>query len=293
MNLKEAIQDYLLNSKITKSKGTYNYEKQHLKTLYYYFKNKDILFTNQLTKDVITDYIFFLKENNKNQTINKKLNLLKMVFKYHDLKNDYLLKLNKLKETNKRYDLINQNDLKVLFRYLNHLNELDPIELTEKVIVYLLFETGIRRNELLNIEIKNIDLNMNKILLTKTKTQNERIVFFTRNIKKLLIDYLNFGYERKYLLFNYRTNKKFTSDNITRLFQKIIRETGLKKITPHMLRHTFATIYIENGGDLNTLQQILGHTNLKTTQIYLHLSIKHHKNNYDQHFSNVYDQLNN
>ena len=80
--------------------------------------------------------------------------------------------------------------------------------------------------------------------------------------------YLQFECDRKYLLFNYRTNKKYNGDNLRRLFEKIKRITGINKLYPHMLRHTFSTYYLEAGGSITTLQHILGHKNLKTTEIY-------------------------
>lgn len=292
MLLKDAVKRYLKNSLFVKSEGTFKYEKQHLNSILKYFKSKHIFYVNEITELVIDDYILSLKNSNcSNKTINKKINLLKNVFKYNNLNNGYLLNFSKLKETNNRYDILTTQDLKLLFNYVDSLDDSNSIELTEKLIVYLLFETGVRRNELLNIEIENINFSLNTILLTKTKTNTDRIVFFTNKLKNIIINYLKFGYHRKYLLYNFRINKHFNDNHIRRLFEKIKRETGIKKISPHMLRHTFATLFLENGGHLTTLQQILGHKDLKTTQIYLHLSIKYHKENYDHNFSTIYDKL--
>lgn len=292
MLLKKAINEYLKNSKLIKSNGTYEFEKQHLKNLLKYFNINNIENSSQINEKVINDYVLNNKKNQiTNKTINKKINLLKRVFIFNKLDCRYLIDFKKLKQTNKRYDILTKDNLKRLLEYLKTMSNENIIELTEKIIIYLLFETGIRRNELLYIEINNIDLENNIILLTETKTKNERLVFITNNLKNLLLKYLQFECDRKYLIFNYRTNKKYNGDNLRRLFEKIKRITGIKKLYPHMLRHTFATYYLEAGGSLTTLQHILGHKNLKTTEIYLHMSITYHKKNYDQYFNNIYNNL--
>ncbi len=292
MLLELAIKKYLKNSKLIKSIGTYDYEKGHLNYLIKYFYSKNLNELEDLTENVINELIVNMRNDNcKNITINKRIKLLKSVFVYNNYHNDYLLKFKKLKETKKRFDLLKENDLKKLLEYLDTLDESNPILLTEKIIIYLFFETGIRRNEILNIKISNICLDEQFILLTETKTKDERVIYFTPRLFKLLSKYLDINNDHIYLLWNYRTNKRFTGDNLRRLFEKIKRETKIVKLHPHMLRHTFATYYLERGGNLTTLQSVLGHNNLKTTEIYLHMSIKHHKKNYEDNFTGIYNDL--
>lgn len=290
MKIKNAATNYLDHSKLTKSAPTLNYEYKHLRTIISYFEIKGIEEVKDITKKHINDMLVHFKEKNKcaNITLNKKLNLLKRVFKFNELENDYLLNFKKLKQTKKRFDLVNQEDLKDILDYLKTYNDLDSVQLTEKLIIYLLLDTGVRQNELLNIEISNIDFNNNLILLTTTKTKIERIVFFTDFTYDLLKRYIELQPKRKYLFWNYRTNKYYTSDNIRTHFNKIKKEFGLQKFHPHMLRHTFATFFLENGGSLVSLQQLLGHTSLKTTEIYLHMSFKHLQNDYQKHMNKIY-----
>ena len=291
MLLKKAINEYLKNSKLIKKNGTYEYEKKHLNTIIKYFDNINVKITSQLNKQVINNMLIFFKEKNccVNKTLNKKINLLKRVLIFNNVNNDYILNFVKLKENKKRFDLVNENDLKKILNYLNLKNDdNDPIILTEKIIIYLLLDTGIRRNELLNIEINNINFDNNYLLLKVTKTDVDRIVFFTCFTKNLLLKYSKMLPERKNLLWNYKVNKQFNDDHIRLLFKKIKKECNIEKLHPHMLRHTFATMFLENGGSLVSLQRLLGHSSLKTTEIYLHMSFKYLKKDYEQHSHKLY-----
>lgn len=290
MLIKDAIMNFLKHSELVKNKNTFNYECKHLKSLLTYFDMKGVVNIEHVNEFIVNDLILFFRNNNQcqNITINKKVNLLKRVFVFNDITNDYLLSFIKLKEVKKRFDLVNERDLKQVLNYIFNFSDFDYVELTEKLLIFLLLDTGIRRNELLHIEISNIDFSNNMILLNTTKTQTERIVFFTHFTFELLQKYIKINPVRKYLFWNYRTNKYFTEDNLRSLFNRIKEKFNLDKFHPHMLRHTFATLFLENGGSLVSLQRLLGHASLKTTEIYLHMSFKHLKNDYESHSHNLY-----
>ncbi|QVK17349.1 site-specific integrase [Mycoplasmatota bacterium] len=290
MLLENAVTNYLLHSELVKSINTYKYECKHLKPMLNYFKMKGVVLIEDIDDLAINQMILYFKNHNncKNITLNKKINLLKRVFYFNNINNDYLFNLEKLKEDKKRFDLVKESDLRKIITFMLRFNDDNPVELSEKLIIFLLLDTGVRNNELLNIEINNIDFDNNMILLTKTKTKQERIVFFTHLTKELMIKYISLLPERKYLLWNYRTYKYYNYDNIRSLFNRIKEYCKIEKFHPHMLRHTFATLFLESGGSLVSLQQLLGHTSLKTTEIYLHMSFKHLKNDYEKHSHNLY-----
>lgn len=251
-----------------------------------YFNQANVFECDEITENIVIDFMIYFKDKgNVNKTINKKVNLLKRVLKFNGFKNEYLNDYKKLKETKKRFDILNEKDLKKLLNYLNELPNDNLITLSEKLIILTFLDTGVRANELLHLEIDNINLDENQILLTQTKTSTERIVFFTHLTKELLKKYIKELPDRKYLFWNYRINKKYSYDNIRDLFKRIKIKLNLKKFHPHMLRHTMATLYIESGGKIEYLQQILGHTSLKTTEIYLHMSIKNTKKDYFKNFN--------
>lgn len=140
--------------------------------------------------------------------------------------------------------------------------------LRDKLIIRIFLDTGIRSKELLNIRVSDIDFERRVIRIRETKNGEERVVFFTAETENLLRKYLN----RKKL----KEDDRIFSISYQALY-KIIRRigirAGIKGLRPHILRHTFATTAIRRGVPLPALQRILGHRDIKTTQIYTHLAV--------------------
>lgn len=142
-------------------------------------------------------------------------------------------------------------------------------------LIALMLDCGLRRNEALELEIDNIHITQG-IIKVLGKGQKERIVPIGLYTKKLLIKYLNGfrptpEYETKRLFLD-RYMKPLTENGVKLLFNRIKAKTGITRLHPHILRHTFATKYIMNGGDIISLQQILGHTSLDMVKKYSHLA---------------------
>lgn len=149
----------------------------------------------------------------------------------------------------------------------------------------LMVDCGLRRNEALELECSNIHISQG-IIKVLGKGQKERIVPIGLYTKKLLNTYIT-GYKPTPIyeterLFLDRYLKPLTENGVKELFNRVKRKTGITKPHPHILRHTFATKYIMNGGDIISLQQILGHTSLEMVKKYSHLASSylmraHHK----------------
>lgn len=155
------------------------------------------------------------------------------------------------------------------FLSINELNQIinsyNLLTDTEILVFELLYETGIRVSELINIKIKDIDIS-NKQILVHGKGNKERTVFFTNYV----ITYINMSKGKIYLLEN--NGKQLTRDKINYLLKNIAIKCRLdKNLTPHMLRHTFATHLITNGISSNDVKLLLGHENLNTTSKYTHI----------------------
>ena len=149
--------------------------------------------------------------------------------------------------------------------------------LRNSLILELLYSTGIRVSEITDIKISDIDLYGNKIKIIG-KGNKERYVLYGEVCKSLLEDYINISRKEldkennEYLILN-KNGKKITTRGIEKIIEKIIKESSLKfKISPHTIRHTFATHLLDGGSDLKIVQELLGHENLSTTAIYTHLS---------------------
>ena len=120
--------------------------------------------------------------------------------------------------------------------------------------------------------MQNIDFNTNSILVTTTKTKKDRIVFFTDKTAELLIDYITKFYLTQYIIINFKTRAVLNKHAVMCICRRLKNVIKLKQsITHHKWRHTFATNFLKQGGDIESLRLILGHAKLSTTQRYLHL----------------------
>jgi len=285
----ELINQYQLYSKDYKSSETVRYQESHARSWRKFLKTYNINHPSELNDKAIVLYMRYLKKTCQNITINKRILFIKQVFNHFGIDNKDLLKTQKLRQNRLSYDIIHESELKLLLNYANKIDTSKPYELTKKLIIFLLLDTGMRQSELLNIEIKNINFNENSIYLTRTKTRLARTVFFTKMTKDMLLKYIDIDPERKYLLWNYISYTRYTYRHLEWLMKKVKDDLGLKKLNARMFRHTMATALAENGCDIYTIQKLLGHTNIKTTEIYLHMSLKKTKSDYERY--NLVDHI--
>ena len=224
-------------------------------------------------------YLMYLKEEKKdsNSSIDRKLSALRGFYKY--LANEKVVKTNV-------FSLVNgpkrEKKLPRYFEY-NELEELfnvpddTPLGQRDLLLLELLYATGVRVSELTNIKIKDIDLSSKSILILG-KGNKERIVTYGDYCEEILKRYLNDGYlllnmqNSEYLFLN-KNGGKLTERGVRYILDQIIKQTSLNKnISPHMIRHSFATHLLNEGCDLTTVQKLLGHESIKATQIYTHVT---------------------
>ncbi|GIN83711.1 tyrosine recombinase XerC [Heyndrickxia sporothermodurans] len=180
-----------------------------------------------------------------------------------------------------------EEEMEKLFQVCSGETYLDVRNLT---LLEILYATGIRVSECANIKVKDIDLEFDTILV-KGKGKKERIVLFGNYANVALKDYINKSrpmlmknaLNHEYLFVNFRGNP-LTERGIRHILSDIISKAALTgKMHPHMLRHTFATHLLNNGADLRTVQELLGHENLSTTQIYTHVTKEQLRKTYLSH----------
>ena len=162
----------------------------------------------------------------------------------------------------------------------------NSIEERDRLIIELLYATGLRVSELVNIKIKDIDMN-NKTIKVLGKGSKERIVLYNNHTKDALSKYLSNGYHElnkknnNYLILN-KNGDKLSDRYVRNIINKLVRKAGLNiKISPHTIRHTFATDMLEEGADLVTVKELLGHESLNTTSIYTHITNEQIKKTYN------------
>ncbi len=160
----------------------------------------------------------------------------------------------------------------------------DFLSLRDRAIMELLYSTGIRVNELASLNTRDVDF-VNEEIKVLGKGSKERIVpsgETALNILRGYIKELN-KIQPEGMLFINKNKTRLTSRSIARILKKYAGKAGIeKKATPHTLRHSFATHLLDRGAGLRDVQEMLGHANLSTTQIYTHLSISKLKKEYDK-----------
>ena len=242
---------------------------------------------NSIAYNDIRTYINYLYEMDYNsKTISRYISALRSFFKY--------LKVHKIIENNPMLLIENPKLDKKLPKYLNFeeterlLNifpKNDPVGIRNTLILELLYSTGIRVSELINIKVKDISLSDKYIKITG-KGNKERIVYFGDICYELIKLYLKTSYNYfnvnnlEYLIIS-KTGKKMNDRKVREIIDIASSKANIKmKISPHTLRHTFATHMLNHGADLRSVQELLGHENLSTTQIYTHLTNEKIRNIY-------------
>lgn len=148
----------------------------------------------------------------------------------------------------------------------------DILEIRNKIICLLMVDCGLRRGELTKIQKRDVNL-LNRTLLVHGKGNKERVVPLGVLTYQEIKQYISITSENlsKFLLLKNNGNS-ITDNTIKMLFQKLKKETGITRLYPHLLRHTYATNYILDGGDIETLRILLGHSSITMTQKYVHVA---------------------
>jgi len=221
-----------------------------------------------------------------NRTISRKISVLKSFFKYLYRKNEIgsnpAASLNFPKMPIRLPEFVSQEDINKLLDNDGR-GELSVIE---KAIIELFYGTGIRLSELINLKFVNVDF-LRKTIQVIGKGSKTRIIPFGSKAEKALKNYLRIrdivNIDKLDLMFVSKRGKKYYPMEINRLIKRnLSKVTELKKKSPHILRHTFATHLLERGADIRAIKDLLGHENLSTTQIYTHVNPEKLKKVYKQ-----------
>ena len=138
----------------------------------------------------------------------------------------------------------------------------------------LIYSAGLRRSELLDLKIFDINSERMLININGAKGKKDRISLLSENTLRILREYYK-EYKPKEYLFEGAKGGKYSPTSVAKVLKNAANKAGIKKtITPHMLRHSFATHLLEQGTDLRYIQELLGHSSSKTTEIYTHVSKK-------------------
>ena len=285
--------DMLINSFLDYLKYERNYSnntiigyQNHLDIFIEYLSNKGINNINSVSYNIIRNYINFLYEKKYNsKSICNHISSLRSFFKY--LKNNDYVSSNPMtlienpKLEKKLPKFLFYEDIE---KILSIPDLKTYVGVRNALILEMLYVTGIRVSELINIKISDIDFTNCKIKILG-KGNKERLVMYGNRCKLLLDKYLeirkNFLKDNNEYLFLGVKGKKINDRVIRSIINELSVKAGINlKISPHTFRHTFATHMLNEGADLRSVQELLGHENLSTTTIYTHVTNERLRNVY-------------
>lgn len=269
MNLKELHRQFLEYLEIEKGRSLKTVE-NYDRYLRVFLRETKISNPKDITDDLVRKFRMFLNRKNLDKkTQNYYLIALRVFLKYLAKRGIETLapeRIDLAKVPQRELDLITGNELE---RLLLAPKENDIKSLRDKAILELLFSTGLRVSELCSLDREHIENAESGEFSVRGKGGKIRVVFISDTAKRAVKDYLDKRTDTGDKLFN------LTQRSIERIVKYYAIKAGIsKKVTPHVLRHAFATDLLGSGADLRSVQALLGHSNITTTQIYTHITDK-------------------
>ena len=273
-----ALDKFLINQEVIgNTQETIEYYKKRIGYFVSFIEDKDV---NDITMEDYNLYAIYLKNkisskgtNLSSATIKTTLNATKIFLKYAFdnklMKEDIYTHIKPYKQVKKAIVVLSNEEIEKL---LKSQNEFTIIGLRNLLAISLMLDAGLRVSEVVNLNMEDVNKELG-VIKVFGKGQKERLVPLTDSIKKYYDRYVfltsNFGGA---LFKDITTGERLTASGISQILRRIKKEKGFTKLHPHYLRHTFATLFLVNGGDPIHLQLILGHTTLYMTEQYLHLA---------------------
>ena len=272
---------YLHNMKNTSDNTEMSYRRDLFK-VQVFMENRGIGDVKDITSDDLKAYVDSMEEQKfAAATISRNIASLKAF--YHYLVKEEIVSLDiaedlKAPKIEKKIpEILTMDEVN---RLLNQPKGDSPKEIRDKAMLELLYATGIRVSELISLKVSDVNLKMGFILCKDSN--KERIIPFGREAKNALIKYLGktreemLGNNESDVLFSNCSGQVMSRQGFWKLIKYYAKKADIKsEITPHTLRHSFAAHLVENGADLRSVQEMLGHSDISTTQIYANMNHNH------------------
>ena len=235
----------------------------------------------------IEEYITELHKKYKQKTVKRKIASIKAFYRYLEEEerlegsNPFTKIRVKFKETESLPRIIPRNDIERLLNYMYDVMKQSGQEATiyrDLSVIEMFFATGARVYEISNLKIQDIDLDNGIIKLFGKGSKERYVQIGSPEVLEVVKEYYRLNQQKidkSGFFFVNRHGKRFSEQSIRRMIRKYSYQAGISiHITPHMFRHSVATYLLEEGVDIMYIQKILGHSSIKTTQIYLHIASK-------------------
>jgi len=228
-----------------------------------HYNNEDLLALNEID---IRDYLQKLvQEKRSNSYINQAINAIKFYYEVVLGMPNRFYTIERPRKEHKLPKVLSKEEVFAIIKNTNNIKH--------KCIVSLLYASGLRRSELLNLELGDIDSKRMLIKIRQAKNNKDRLTVLSKSTLNDLRTYYKAYLPKKFLFEGPIPGKKYSPSSVLKIIYQAREKAGIKeKVSPHMLRHSFATHLLENGTDLRHIQMLLGHNSTKTTEIYTHVA---------------------
>ncbi len=241
------------------------------------------LLINDFNHKIISEYLLELKKKGfKDSTINRRYSALNQYFSFEvnesRLNENPMHRIERISSKRVLPDVLSEEEVEEVLSYVRNLVNIGSESKKKKslrtaCLVEVLYATGMRVSELINLKLSDLRLNR-RILNVIGKGNKQRIIPITSRAHDIIVKWLNYIPENSLYLFpSYGINGHITRDTVNKLLVNISINTNIdrKRLTPHKLRHAFATHIMNRGADLRVVQELLGHSSISTTEIYTHV----------------------
>lgn len=267
-----------------------SYRRDLTQYVQYVTKEKEITDWNKVTRNEVVAFLYTLKDNGKSAaTISRMISTIRAFHQFlireKVVDTDASLHVETPKLDRLLPDVLTAKEIDKLL----DVKDSSTLAIRNKAMLELLYATGLRVTELVTLRVTDLHLKMGFVRCFG-KGSKERIIPLGDLAKNALETYLETARnelikknQTETMLFVNHHGKPLSRQGFWKIIKNVAREAGLtKEITPHMLRHSFATHLLENGADLRSVQEMLGHADISTTQIYTHITKTRLKDMYDQ-----------
>lgn len=285
--MRSKFDDYLkyLYSQQNSSKYTIDSYSRDIDRFITFLEDNNIDSFEDVSKENIFDYIELLRSGKitrvkiSNSSFSRNMSSIRSFYRYlnkfHGIENNPLVGFKNAKTKLKLPEFLSFDQV---MEILDSFDTTKEEEVRNKLIIEIIYASGLRVSEACSIKISNIDQNECTIRIIG-KGNKERLVPYFEDLNDLLDEYLNnyrFNHlkEEHDILFINAKGKPITPRSVENILNDAVSRTNIKiKVHPHMLRHSFATHLLDNGADLRSVQELLGHEHISTTQLYTHLTL--------------------
>ena len=228
-----------------------------------YYKDRELFSIDE--NDIRIYLQKLVKEDKSNSYINMAINAIKFYYEMVLGMPNRFYSIERPRKESKLPKILSKEEI------ISIINNTSNIK--HKCIISLLYSAGLRRNELLNIKLNDIDSKRMVIRVEQAKGNKDRYTILNKSVLEDLRKYFKIHMPKTYLFESNISGNKYSSSSVLQIVVKSAKKAGIKeRVTPHMLRHSFATHLLESGTDIRYIQLLLGHNSTKTTEIYTHVA---------------------